>query len=86
MQFHAVKEHNKKYLLAFGQNLERLLQELDTDVMTVASLGNIEPKQVYRVLRGEHAASLGTILAISRGLAVPPKKLFDFDFTVDQEP
>lgn len=85
MHLHTVKKQHKKYLLAFGQNLERLLQEQDTDVMTVASLGNIEPKQVYRVLRGEHAASLGTILALSKGLAVHPKKLFDFDFTVDLE-
>lgn len=85
MQFHIVKEQNKKYLLAFGLHLERLLQEQGKDVMTVASLGNIEPKQVYRVLRGEHAASLGTILAIAKGLAVHPKVLFDFDFLIDPE-
>ncbi len=47
--------------------------------MTVASIGKIEPKQVYRVLKGEHGASMKTILALAEGLEIHPKELFDFD-------
>ncbi len=48
--------------------------------MTVASLGKIEPKQVYRVLKGEHGASMKTILSLAKGLNIHPRELFDFDF------
>lgn len=80
-----MKEHNKKYFIAFGHNLERLILKQEKDVMTVASIGKIEPKQVYRVLRGEHAASLGTIIALAKGLEIHPKELFDFEFFLDPE-
>ncbi|WP_146740377.1 helix-turn-helix domain-containing protein [Flavobacterium lacus] len=80
-----MKENNKKYFIAFGLNLQRLIVKHNKDVMTVASLGKIEPKQVYRVLRGEHAASLGTIIALAKGLEIHPKELFDFDFFLDPE-
>ena len=47
--------------------------------MTVASIGKIEPKQVYRVLKGEHGASMKTILSLAEGLEIHPKELFDFE-------
>lgn len=46
----------------------------------VAAQGNIETKQVYRVINGEHSATLSIIRAIAKGLEVKPKDLFDFDF------
>jgi len=71
---------NKKYYVKFGENLSGLLETYSTDVATVAAVGGIEQKQVYRVLNGEHGASLGTILAIAKGLEIHPKILFDFEF------
>ncbi|ESU28523.1 hypothetical protein FLJC2902T_18950 [Flavobacterium limnosediminis JC2902] len=53
--------------------------------MTVASIGKIEPKQVYRVLNGDHGASLGTIISIAKGLDIQPKELFDFEFNLEKE-
>ncbi|WP_300100037.1 hypothetical protein [Flavobacterium sp.] len=52
--------------------------------MTVASIGKIEPKGVYRVLNGEHGASLGTIISLAKGLEIEPKELFDFEFFLDK--
>lgn len=46
----------------------------------VAVHGNIETKQVYRVINGEHSATLSIIVAIAKGLEVHPKILLDFDF------
>jgi len=80
-----VKELRKKYYLKFGENLQVLLDKHQKDVMTVASIGKIEPKQVYRVLNGEHGASMGTIISIAKGLNIEPKELFDFKFDLDQE-
>ena len=80
-----MKDLNKEYYIAFGQNLERLIESNGTDVMTVASLGKIEPKQVYRALSGEHGINMKTILALAKGLKVPPKELFNFKFNYEIE-
>lgn len=85
MQFHIVKEIRKQYYIKFGENLQRLLIKHQKDVMTVSSIGKIEPKQVYRVLNGEHGASMGTIISIAKGLDVHPKDLFDFEFDLKKE-
>ena len=46
----------------------------------VAALGNIETKQVYRAINGEHSTTLSVLYAIAKGLEVHPKKLLDFEF------
>ena len=80
-----MNDFRKRYYIAFGENLDSLLKKYKKDVMTVASIGKIEPKQIYRVLNGEHGASMKTILALSKGLQIEPKELFDFKFDLDSE-
>ncbi|UOK41428.1 MULTISPECIES: helix-turn-helix domain-containing protein [Flavobacterium] len=80
-----MKEIRKQYFIKFGENLQRLLIKHQKDVMTVSSIGKIEPKQVYRVLNGEHGASMGTIISIAKGLEIHPKELFDFEFDLGKE-
>lgn len=80
-----MNDYRKGYYIAFGENLDSLLKKHKTDVMTVASIGKIEPKQIYRVLNGEHGASMKTILALSKGLQIEPKELFDFKFELEIE-
>lgn len=70
----------RKYYIAFGQHLQSLIEKYGTDVVNVASIANIEQKQVYRVLNGEHGASMKTIISLARGLGIHPKELFDFKF------
>ena len=78
-----MKNDNKEYYKKFGENLQNLITIKNKDVITVASVGNIEQKQVYRVLNGEHGASLKTIIALSKGLEIHPKELFDFEFDLE---
>ena len=80
-----MKDLNKEYYIAFGLHLEKLIDLNEKDVMTVASLGKIEPKQVYRALNGTHGINMKTILSLARGLEIPPKDLFDFDFDIDND-
>lgn len=75
-----MKVRNQKYLDAFGQNLKKLLAAKKKSPEDVAALGEIEPKQVYRVINGEHSATISVVVAIAKGLEVHPKKLFDFEF------
>lgn len=80
-----MKEIRKKYFIAFGENLQKLIIHHNTDIMTIASIGKLEPKQVYRVLNGEHGASMGTIISIAKGLNISPKELFDFNFDLGKD-
>ena len=75
-----MKTKNQAYITAFGQNLKKLLDSKKKTPEEVAAHGNIETKQVYRVINGEHAATLSVIYALAKGLEVPPKELFDFTF------
>lgn len=75
-----MKTKNQAYITAFGQNLKKLLESKKKTPEEVAAHGNIETKQVYRVINGEHAATLSVIYALAKGLEVPPKELFDFSF------
>jgi transcriptional regulator with XRE-family HTH domain len=75
-----VKVRNQAYLNAFGENLKKLIAQKKKTPEEVAAIGGIETKQVYRVINGEHSATLSIIVAIARGLETHPKKLLDFDF------
>jgi hypothetical protein len=75
-----VKVKDQAYLDAFGANLRKLIDSKKKTPEDVAAIGRIETKQVYRVINGEHSATLSMIVAISKGLEIHPKKLFDFEF------
>lgn len=75
-----MKVRNQKYLNAFGKNLKLLIDLKGKTPEDVAAIGSIETKQVYRVINGEHSATLSIIYAIAVGLDVKPMELFNFDF------
>ena len=75
-----MKVRNQKFLDAFGAHLAKLIKEKGTTPEEVAAHANIETKQVYRVLNGEHSATISITFAISKGLGVRHMALFDFDF------
>jgi len=75
-----MKVRNQRYLEAFGKNLKDLMAARKKTPEDIAALGNIETKQVYRVINGEHSTTLSVLYAIAKGLEVHPKKLLDFAF------
>jgi transcriptional regulator with XRE-family HTH domain len=75
-----VKVRSQQYLSAFGNNLKSLIASKGKTPEEVAALGDIETKQVYRAINAERSITLSTLVAIAKGLGVPPKKLLDFDF------
>ena len=76
-----MKVRNQKYLNAFGKHLAQMLEQKGKTPEEVAAHANIETKQVYRVLNGEHSATISITYAIAKGLGVHPKLLFDFEFS-----
>jgi len=71
---------NQRYLEAFGLNLKSLMKARKKTPEDIAALGNIETKQVYRAINGEHSTTLSVLYAIAKGLEMHPKKLLDFEF------
>lgn len=74
------KIRNTKYIKAFGQNLKRLREAKGLTQETLAFKSEIARSQVIRFESGERSPTLSTILALSDGLGIEPKKLLDFDF------
>jgi transcriptional regulator with XRE-family HTH domain len=75
-----VKVRYQEYLIAFGENLKRIMEEKGMSPEDVAAQAELEPKQIYRVRNGEHSATLSVVYAIAKGLDVHPKHLFDFEY------
>lgn len=57
-----------------------MIDESDRDIVTIASIGNIETKAVYRVLADENEPKITTLLPIAKGLGIHPMELYNFTF------
>lgn len=79
-----MKVRNQPYLDAFGANLKKLIELKKKTPEDVAAIGRIETKQVYRIINGEHSATLSIIVAIAKGLEIHPKKLLEFEYDFDK--
>lgn len=75
-----MKIRNKKYLIAFGNNLKRIIDSQGKTPEEVAAHSDLETKQIYRTINAEHSTGLSTIYSIARGLGIKPQMLFEFDF------
>lgn len=75
-----MKVRNTAYLKAFGEHLKKVIVSQEKTPEEVAAHGGLETKQVYRVINGEHSATISIIYSIAKGVGVPPKDLFDFEF------
>lgn len=70
---------NEKYIKSFGRNFKKILKEKNLTPSQVAAYSNIETKQIYRIINGEHSASISTLFNIAEGLEMTIKDLFDFE-------
>tara|TARA_R110000772_G_scaffold135814_1_gene244400 strand:+ start:88 stop:327 length:240 start_codon:yes stop_codon:yes gene_type:complete len=77
-----MEEWKKAYCIAFGNNLKLLIKKHNTDVATIASIGNIEYKQIYRILNAENEPKITSLLPVAKGLGIPVMALFDFEFSM----
>jgi transcriptional regulator with XRE-family HTH domain len=73
-----VKNRNEQYLKMFGENLKKILKSKNLKPSDLAAYSDMETKQIYRILNGEHSASIATLYNIAEGLELPIKELFEF--------
>lgn len=69
---------NKKYIKAFGKNLQRIRKEAKLTQEDLANDADIPLSQVGRIERGEVNTTISTIYVLSQALKVEPSELFDY--------
>ncbi|RXG29919.1 hypothetical protein [Leeuwenhoekiella marinoflava] len=78
-----MQDWRKEYRKEFAKHLKRLIDNSNYDIATIASIGDIESKSIYRILADENEPKITTLLPIAKGLGLHPKDLYDFDFSFD---
>ena len=79
-----VKDWQIAYRKKFSEHLKKLIDESDRDIATIASIGNIENKAIYRVLADENEPKITTLLPIAKGLGIHPMELYNFSFPLQE--
>jgi transcriptional regulator with XRE-family HTH domain len=69
--------------MAFGNHLKFLIESKGKTPEEVAAHGDLETKQIYRAINGEHSTGLAILYSIAKGIGVKPKTLLDFEFEDD---
>ena len=70
-------DRNEKALVKFGLHLAELRQQKDMTVQELASRSQLDTRQISRIEAGQVNLLFSTILALSRGLGVPPEELLE---------
>jgi transcriptional regulator with XRE-family HTH domain len=70
-------DRNEKALVKFGLHLAALRQQKGMTVQELASRSRLDPRQISRIEAGQVNLLFSTILALSRGLGVPPEELLE---------
>jgi transcriptional regulator with XRE-family HTH domain len=70
-------DRNEKALVKFGLHLAELRQQKGMTVQELASRSRLDTRQISRIEAGQVNLLFSTILALSRGLGVPPDELLE---------
>jgi len=70
-------DRNEKALVKFGLHLAELRRQKDMTVQVLASKSQLDTRQINRIEAGQVNLLFSTILALSRGLGVPPEELLE---------
>jgi transcriptional regulator with XRE-family HTH domain len=74
------ENRNLRYIKAFGSNLRSLRLSKKLSQEELAFRCGTTLSQIGRFERGERSPTLSTLLILSKGLGIEPKKLLDFEF------
>jgi transcriptional regulator with XRE-family HTH domain len=70
-------DRKEKVLRKFGKRLIALRREKDLTTRELAVAAGLEYRQVLQIEAGKTNLLFTTILALSKGLDIPPAKLFE---------
>lgn len=67
------------FLKSFGRQIETLRGEKNLSLRQLAQNCDIDYSDISKIEKGLRNIQMSTILELSKGLAVTPKELFDFE-------
>jgi transcriptional regulator with XRE-family HTH domain len=70
-------DRNEKALVKFGLHLAGLRQQKGMTVQELAARSKLDSRQISRIEAGQVNLLFSTILALSRGLGIPPEELLE---------
>lgn len=71
-----------KFEKSVGAKIKELRKELNWSQQKLADEANLERKQIQRVEKAEHSASLSIVLAIAKALGKQPYELLKTDHKI----
>lgn len=66
--------------LNFGKNLQKLRESKKLSLLKLSYNCSIDESKISKIEHGKHNVTLSTIIELSKGLEIHPKKLLDFEF------
>ena len=72
-----------KNLKTFGENLRKCRVKAKLSLRALAASCNIDHSDIAKMEKGEINITLLTLIELSKGLDIQPKKLMDLDFDLD---
>ncbi len=75
---------NAKYDIAFGENLRKLRTTKKLSRETLGTMAGVEPKQIYLIEAKGQSPTVATLVALALAMKLPPKKLLDFEFELEE--
>lgn len=67
------------FLKSFGKNLKKIREKKGVSLRELAASCNVDHSNIGKIEKGEFNITLLTILELSKGLEIHPKKLLDFE-------
>ena len=74
-----IETNSDDFLKRFGKNLKKIRAKKGISLRELAASCNVDHSNIGKIEKGEFNITLLTILELSKGLEIHPKKLLDFD-------
>lgn len=71
--------NSNDFLKSFGKNLKKIREKKEVSLRELAASCNVDHSNIGKIEKGEFNITLLTILELSKGLEIHPKKLLDFE-------
>lgn len=74
-----------EFLKRFGKNIQLLREEKQLSLRQLAQNCEIDYSDISKIEKGLRNIQMSTIVELAKGLDVPPKLLFDFEFNIKKD-
>ncbi|MHB8208612.1 helix-turn-helix domain-containing protein [Mucilaginibacter sp.] len=72
------KTRDENVLIAFGNNFQKIRESKGISLRELEMLSEVDHSEIHRIEKGKRNPSLTVLLALSKGMEIDVKTLFDF--------